>query len=71
MIEKNIYGIIVKIWATYLDDLDIHGVENLCKLQFIIHHLAMACLSDLVKIKPKLIAVAVIKGYALNEQIEF
>ena len=41
MEEKIINGVIVKNWATYLDDHANQEIENLCKLPFIHHHLAM------------------------------
>lgn len=38
---KTINGTIVKNWATYLDDHAMEEVENLCRLPFIHHHLAL------------------------------
>lgn len=41
MEEKKINGIVVKNWAGYLDDHAREEVENLCRLPFIHHHLAL------------------------------
>ena len=41
MKEKKINGIVVKNWASYLDDHAREEVENLCRLPFIHHHLAL------------------------------
>lgn len=38
---KNINGISVKNWATFLDDYAMKEVENLCRLPFIHHHIAL------------------------------
>lgn len=36
-----INGVIVKNWATYLDEHARNEITNLCKLPFIHHHLAL------------------------------
>ena len=41
MEEKTINGIIVKNWANHLDELAWEQVENLCRLPFIHHHIAL------------------------------
>ena len=41
MKEKIINGVIVKNWSAYLDDHAKEEVNNLCKLPFIHHHLAL------------------------------
>lgn len=41
MEEKTINGITVKNWATFLDEHAQEEVENLCRLPFIYHHLAL------------------------------
>lgn len=41
MEEKTFNGIIIKNWATHLDELAWEQVENLCRLPFIYYHIAL------------------------------
>ena len=41
MEEKIINGVIIKNWATYLDEHAMGEVNNLCRLPFIHHHIAL------------------------------